>query len=408
MPLVAIGVSHHHVDFAELAVLTPHAGDLTQALAAHPSVGGVMVLSTCNRFEVYLDAHQFHPVIEAVLALMEQFVGGPSAMSDPQVFVGEGAIDHLLRVTCGLDSMVVGEAEITGQVREAISKGQLNAPLRRLVQHALSTSKQVANQTELRGAGRSVVSVGLDLVESRHGAVAQRRTLIIGTGAYARVVTAELGRREATDLWVYSPSGRAQAFATTHPVQVVSAGALADFLTSTDLVITCSGASEPVITTEALTQARKEATSALPVLDLSLGGDVAPGASALPGVDLIDLEVISQQSVDASGSAVVAANDMVARAVEAYLHLEGERAADPAVIALRAHVMSKIEAELTLVENRYPPEVAELIGRSLRRVSNSLLHAPVLRAHQLARTGGLDDYHRAMSTLFGIEMSSHG
>lgn len=405
--LVAVGASHHTVGLDELAALTPHAEQVRAGLAAHPAVRGVLVLATCNRFEVYLDAAEFHPAVEAAVAAVAGLAGTRLA-ADLAVQVGEAAVSHALTVTCGLDSMVVGEAEITGQVRAAVAAGDdsLSPTLRRLFQHALATSKAVTSQTRLGAAGRSVASVGLDLVERRHGPLADRRVLVLGTGAYARVVVAELSRRGVTDLWVHSGSGRAERFAQTHPVAPVPTGDLPNALARAELVIACSGGPGPVLTTEHLIDARYGAQGALPVVDLSLGGDVDPQAGSLPGVDLIDLEAIGEHAPEEAASAVLAAQDLVDRAVQAYVHVEGGRAADPAVVAMRSYVMTMIEAELRLIERRYPPEVAAVVARSLRRVSNALLHAPSLRAHELARSGGIDDYHRAMVTLFGFELET--
>ena len=110
-------------------------------------------------------------------------------------------------------------------------------------------------------------------------------------------------------------------------------------------------------------------------------------------------------SSTARTDAILAARDLVARAVTAYQHVEQGRTAAPAVTAMRAHVMSLIEAEIKLARRRYPDETAEAVARALHRVSGALLHTPSVRAVELARTGGLDDYRRAMHTLFGIEVS---
>lgn len=412
MPLVVIGASHHTVGLDELAALAPLGVPATVRLADHPAVAGVLVLATCNRFEVYLDAIEFHPAVEATLATLAELADdrGDRAVDDLQVRVGQGAVLHALTVACGLDSMVVGEAEITGQVRAAVAQHDeyLSPALRRLFQHTLATSKAVTTRTQLGAAGRSVASVGLDVVEARHGALVRRRVLLIGTGAYARIVAAELARRGAQDVWVHSPSGRAEAFAAGHAVRAVDPGGLADALARAELVVACSGGSAPVLDEALLCEARFGAQAALPVVDLSLGRDVSSAAALLPGIDLVDLETIGEHAPGEAATAILAAQDIVARAVEAYLHVEGGRGADLAVVAMRAHVMGMIEAELQLVERRYPPEVATIVGRSLRRVSNELLHAPSLRAHELARTGSIEDYRRAMTTLFGIDLDARG
>ena len=408
MPLTVVGLSHHQVAPDELAVLEPVAGALADRVLAAPVVSGVVVLSTCNRFEVYLDAEAFHPAVELTSrALMELLGAEATALVEAlEVHVGQGAVAHCLSVAAGLDSMVVGEAEIAGQVRAALAEAgdRAGAALHRLFQHALATSKTVTSRTNLGAAGRSVASVGLGMVESRYGPLSERRVLLIGTGAYARVVSAELLRRGCNDVHVHSNTGRAAAFAATHPVHAIDPGALVDELARAEVVVTCSGSNRVVLTHELLAEARFGAQSALPIIDLALNSDVSPDAAELPGVDLIGLEAIGEHAPMEAATAVLEAQDIVARAAETFRHLEGGRAADPAVIAMRAHIMGIIECEQALVGRKYPPEVAEAVSRSLRRVSNSLMHTPSVRAQELARTGELDDYRRAMHTLFGIDV----
>lgn len=303
--------------------------------------------------------------------------------------------------------MVIGESEISGQVRAALaaSRHHMSPSLQRLFQTALATSKTVATRTQLGQAGRSVASVALDLADARHGRIAQRRVLILGTGAFARVVVAELSKRGCADIWVHSATGRAARFAATHPVSAVPTGELDDALARAELVVACSGGHNVVLTGRLMAQARFGADAALPVIDLSQGRDVEPAAAAVPGVDIIDLDTVGECAPSAGAPQILAARKLVEQAVATFMHIEGGRAADPAVIAMRSHIMGIIEAEMGVVARRYPDEVAAAVAQSLRRVSNELMHTPSVRAHELARTGDLDDYRRAMRTLFGIDVT---
>ena len=155
-----------------------------------------------------------------------------------------------------------------------------------------------------------------------------------------------------------------------------------------------------------LADARPGVVAVLPVLDLSLTGDVDAEAATLLGIDLIDLEEIGAHAPAEQAAAVLAARDLVSRGVDTYLHLEQGRAATPAVPALRAHVSQFIEREIEAANRRYDSETAAAVARSLRRVSNALLHTPSLRAAELARSGELADYSHALQTLFGIEIEA--
>ncbi|MCB0911262.1 MAG: glutamyl-tRNA reductase [Propionibacteriaceae bacterium] len=411
MPVTAIGLSHHLVPLEDLARLGEVSGPVLERLDT-AGLTGIVLLNTCNRFELYFESDSFHAGLEAVLSAVHDAL--PEAdrplVDEFEVYAGQAAVQHLLEVASGLDAMVVGEAEIIGQVREALqsSGDRASASLHRLFHAALTTAKAVTTETDLGAAGRSIAQVGLGLVETRHFPVAGRRALVVGTGSYARVVTATLDRLGCADVWVYSPSGRAERFAATHPVRPVPADGLADALASADLLVTCSGAEQTdgaAVTADLLATARRGAPL-LPVLDLSLEGDVEPAAEALVNVDLIDLEEVGAHAPAEQTAAVLAARDLVSRGVDTYLHLEQGRQATPAVTAIRAHVSHFIEREIEAAKRRYDAETAAAVAHSLRRVSNALLHTPSLRAAELARSGELADYSAALHTLFGIEIET--
>jgi glutamyl-tRNA reductase len=406
--LLAVGVSHHHLGSEHLAELESHAPHLTSAIAASEAVTGAVVVATCNRFEAYLEAPAFHPGVEAVIAALHAapLTDSHAVVEALDVHPGESAIEHLFSVACGLDSMVVGEAQVVGQVRQAFADatdaGRTTPALHRLFQDALATAKTVASSTELGGHGRSIASVGLDLIEARHFPLAGSQALVLGTGSYAGVVVAALAERGCTDITVHSRTGRAASFARTHPVIPVPEHGLFDALARADLVVTCSGASTPTLTDALVRTQRRYAARVLPILDLSTGGELGDGVAELDEADVFTLDDIGRGAPAEHLDTLLAAQDVVDRAVAAYLHVEGGRTAAPAITAMRAYVSAIIAREAEVAARRYPPEVADAIDRSLRRVSGALLHAPSVRAAELARTGDLQDYTHAMATLFGI------
>jgi glutamyl-tRNA reductase len=413
MVMVLVGTSHHDVTLDELDRLVAAEPGLARRLVdTSEDIAGAVVLSTCNRFEVYLDLDRFHDAVEtttdgiADLAVLDkEFV-----VDAMRVVVGTSVAQHLFSVTAGLESMVVGEDEIAGQVRHALAhaqrEGTTTPTLERLLQRALSTSKSVTHSTGLGAAGRSIVSVGLDLVEQRHGPVAGRRALVLGTGSYARVVVAALARRGCTDIGVFSSSGRAAHFAQSHDVAAVEIGDLPDFLASVDVVAACSGAPDYLIDAPLMTTSGAAESHLLAVLDLALSPDVAPEVRAMPNVDVIDLSVIHEFAPREHSSAILEAQDIVLESVRAFEGNETGRTADHAIVAMRAHVMSIIAEELERIRHRVDPETAEEVARSLNRVSNAILHAPSVRAQELARTGDFADYSKAVHTLFGIDIDA--
>jgi len=413
MVMVLIGTSHHDVTLDELDRLVGAKNGLAQRLVqSGDDFAGAVVLSTCNRFEIYLDLRRFHDAVETTTDTVAELAGlDKSFVVDAmRVVVGTSVAQHLFSVASGLESMVVGEDEIAGQVRQALAIGQREATttpsLERLMQRALTTSKSVTSSTGLGAAGRSIVSVGLDIVEQRHGHVAGSRALVLGTGSYARVVVVALQRRGCSDIGIFSSSGRAAHFSQSHDVQTVEIDGLAAFLGTADVVVACSGAPHPLIDQALIAASGAARDRVLPIMDLALSPDVAPDVRTMPNIDLVDLNVIHEFAPREHSSAILEAQDIVLTAVRSFEELESGRSADHAIVAMRSHVMSIISEEIERIRHRVDPDTAEEVAKSLNRVSNVILHTPSVRAQELARTGDFAEYTRAVHTLFGIDVGA--
>jgi glutamyl-tRNA reductase len=433
--LMVLGASHHDLELGDLDRLSAGAELLAaelSALVADPDspVAGAVRVATCNRLELYLEADRFHDAIDAVLDAVAKATGGTAEQVGAQLKVRVGApvAAHLFAVAAGLDSMVVGEAEISGQVSRALSQAQtagtVSPQLHALFRAAARTAKKVAATTELGHAGRSVASVALAVAASgmesagpeqgspateqtppeSSGALAGARALIIGTGAYARVVLAALHQQGCTDVLVHSPSGRAAAFAASHQAVPVSARDLPAALQKVDLVVSCSGATGGVLDAGMMAAAVADRRHPLPVIDLALRPDVSDDVRALPGIRMIDLRTVAVHADPAHAGALTTAQDIVIETVAAFEDELAVRQMDPAVIALRAHVAEAVDREIARLRTKYDPAVADDVARAMHRVTQTLLHTPTMRAQELARSGASEDYLRALHTLFGIEI----
>ena len=413
--LMVLGASHHDLELTELDRLTGNPDLLSVGLSAVAAradspVSGVVVVSTCNRLEIYLDAVRFHDAIDEVTAVIAQTSRMPADEVSGllKVRVGAPVVAHLFTVASGLDSMVVGEAEIGGQIarafRDAQAAGTTSPAINLLFQSAARTAKQVATDTGLGAAGRSIASVALDLVSGPAG-LAGSQALIIGTGSYARVVAAELRTRGCSALSVFSPSGRATTFADRHHALPVVADGLVDALAAADLVVACSGAAAAVIDETLLTEAVSRRDTPLPIIDLALHADVSQAARSVPGIRLVDLHTVSEQADSTHFAAVTDAQDIVIAGVAAFEDRMAIRRLDPAVVALRQHISGAVEKEMVRLRAKYPSDVAAEVELALHRVTQSLLHTPTLRAKELARTGDGAGYLEALHTLFGIDIA---
>ena len=433
--LTVLGASHHDLELTQLERLAARTEELSSGLAALSAredspVAGLVLVSTCNRLEIYLDAVRFHDAIDAVAEVVAETAGmhTEDVVALLKVRVGAPVAAHLFSVSAGLDSMVVGEAEIAGQVARAFRDAQTarttSAPINLLFQAAARTAKRVATVTGLGAAGRSVASVALDIAladdaladngsdgDAQAGStlagstLAGARVLVIGTGAYARVVAAEVRARGCTDLAVFSPSGRAPTFAVRHEATVVLPDDLPAALIAADLVVTCSGASTPTLDEVLLKDVVAQRERPLPVIDLALRSDLSPGARTVPGVRLVDLYTVAEQADPAHREAVTDAQDVVIAAVSDFEDQLAQRRIDPAVVALRQHISAAVEKEVARLRAKYPADVASDVELALHRVTQSLLHTPTVRAKELARTGESADYVQALHTLFGIDIS---
>ncbi|WP_169925444.1 glutamyl-tRNA reductase [Sanguibacter antarcticus] len=453
--------SHHELDLEALEQLSTGAHSMGRsAVQACEMITGAVVLATCNRFEVYLDVadppNSIPPVTErdlqhaaleiANLIAERSGANQEAARSAFTVRSGADVATHLFSVAAGLDSMVVGEREIAGQVRRALDAAHAehttSARLERLFQRASRTSKRTSHETQLGADGRSVVSVGLDLAEPSIPPWRQTSAVIVGTGAYAGASIAALRARGCTDVSVYSASGRAPQFATDRGVAAVTD--LVEALGAADLVVSCSGAggrragqagagphavthsgdaADPhasastdssaidyVLQSVAVVTAREQASERageegaqrpLVVLDLALHHDVDPRVGDIDNVLLMDLATIRAHAPSTSSEPVQKAREIVRDAVVDYMDREAMRSADAVVVALRTRIESELELELERSAKEFstPADLAAH-ARSLRRLAGALLHRGIVRIREAARSGeSLDEVVTDLSEL---------
>lgn len=414
MNLLVVGVSHHTaaVELLErLSVSVDETPPVLAALGAQPHVNEAVVLSTCNRVEVYAVVSAFHGGLAEIGAVLAARAGLDVAALAGHLYVhyDTEAARHALRVASGLDSMVVGEAQILGQLRDAygISAERDSAGrfLHELMQQALRVGKRVHAETGIDRAGRSVVTAALDLVP---GGVAGRRALVIGAGSMGALALATLARRGAGAVLLTNRGAeRAQRLAALHGATPVDFAELTTVLSTVDIVVSATASPGPVLT-EAVVRAAQLARGGAPlaILDLAVPRDVAAEAADLPGVTLIDMARVGAQAMAApSLTDQEAAEVIVAAEVDAFLTwLRGAEVA-PTVAALRARADSVVESELSRLVQRRPDLTDDQradVAHAIHRVVQRLLHQPTVRVRQLATTAGGDQYAALLRELFDL------
>ncbi|HYH27131.1 MAG TPA: glutamyl-tRNA reductase [Blastococcus sp.] len=422
MSLLAVGVSHQTAPVALLEQFAMDADDRIKALRElvdSDHVSEALVLATCNRIEVFAEVDRFHGGVTDVGRVLARQAGATVEELSPYVTVHyeDQAVAHLFTVAAGLDSMVVGETQVLGQLRAAYAlareEGTVGRALHPVAQRALRVGKRVHSETGIDKAGASLVSVALDRAEARIGGLAGRPVLVVGAGSMGALAATTLARRGADVVVCSRTEASAQRLAQTVGGRAAPLHRMADELADADLLLTCTGATGLVVGTDVVAAAMSgRSDRPLAVVDLALPRDVDPGVAALPGVHVVDLALLQGERAGAGSSASpVAADDInsarsMIEAETALLRAE-RRAAEvgPTVSALRSQAAEVVDAELLRLSGRLPDLDARAraeIARTVRRVVDKLLHEPTVRVKELAATPGGTDYAGALRALFGL------
>ncbi|WP_375497234.1 glutamyl-tRNA reductase [uncultured Jatrophihabitans sp.] len=413
MSVLVVGLSHRTAPVSVLeraAVPVDDVRKTVEELHLAETISEVMLLSTCNRIEVYADVARFHPAVAEITSVLARHSGlAVSDLSDHlYVHFAEAAAEHLFTVASGLDSMVVGESQILGQLRNSYALGteigSVGSVLHDLAQTALRVGKRVHTETGIDRAGASIVSVALDRAESVLGTLDGRTAVIVGAGSMAALAGATLRRRGIGDIVVANRSmDRGAHLAERLGGTAVPLTALAEVIAGADLVMSSTGSTGLIVEADAI---GARAARPLVVLDIALPRDVDPSVAVQQGVTYLDLEALRDGGAMVSDAEVAAAMAIVAEELREHLAAVQRLAVAPTVTALRARANQVIDGELCRLDGRVPDltsaerrEVADAVRRAVEKV----LHAPTVRVKELAATPGGDQYAAALRELFDLD-----
>lgn len=434
MSVLVVGLSHKSAPVATLerAVLTGDAlSKLLRDVFGSSEVAGSLVVSTCNRVEVYAEVDKFHGGVAAICELLARHSAVPLAELTPHLYVHyeDRAIQHLLSVACGLDSMVVGESQILGQVRQALrlarEHGTLGRVLSDLGSLAMRAGKRAHTETGIDQAGASLVSVGLSTAAEVLGAagpanvLAGLSVLVVGAGSMSSLAATTAARMGAGRVVVANRTrDHAERLAATVSGTAAELSGLSAELATVDLVISCTGATGHVIGADIVTaalaarRARQPDGGPLVLLDLALPRDVDPAVSGLAGVSVIDLEALGDAGAHGVAGTAATEDDVAAVwriiAEEFAAQASANRAARvaPTVVALRAKAAEVVDAELARLDSRMAGLDARArgeIAQAMGRIADKLLHAPTVRVKELAGSPDGDSYETALRVLFDLD-----
>lgn len=410
MNILVVGVSHRTADVALLERVTLRPGELTGLLGhllAQPYLREALVVSTCNRVEVYAVVASFHGGLSDIGTVLAERAGVPVSDIADRLYAhyGSDAVRHAYRVAAGLDSMVVGESQILGQFRDAYAAaaehGAAGRTLHELAQQALRVGKRVHAETGIDQAGQSVVTAALDLGLGHGGGPADgTRALVLGAGAMGGLALATLHRRGVTELSVASRTAtNAVRLAAAYGATAVPMTDLPTLLAEVDIVISATASPTRVITS------MPPRTRPLLILDLAVPHDVEPSVAAHPAVTVIDIERLRTAGTVATTADVALAEDIVAAEVEAFV--AWHRGADvvPTVAALRSRAEDVVTAELRRLSSRaagFTDDQRAEIAKSMHRIVQRLLHEPTVRIRQRAAEPGGEAYANLLRDLFDL------
>ncbi|MBJ8347876.1 glutamyl-tRNA reductase [Antrihabitans sp. YC2-6] len=430
MSVLLVGISHRSAPVAVLervAITDTDRPKMTEKMLASSHISEVMIVSTCNRVEIYAVVDAFHGALAEVGELLAKHSGMPLADLTKHAYVrySEAAAEHLFAVASGLDSMVIGEQQVLGQIRAAYASSDAQQAagrvLHELAQQALRVGKRVHSETGIDSAGASVVSVALERASAQLAVtggsdLVGRTGVVVGAGAMGGLAVAHLIRAGIGEIVVVNRTqDRGQRLADTASAQGVTARAVAlDHLTeamsNADVLITCTGAVGAVVTLADAHRAlakRDCADRLMVICDLGLPRDVEHAVAGLPGIFVIDMETLQHDpAAGAAAADAEAAREIVAGELAQYLASQRLAEVTPTVTALRQRAAEVVEAELMRLETRLPgldnPQRDE-VARTVRRVVDKLLHAPTVRIKQLASSPGGDTYAEALRELFELK-----
>jgi glutamyl-tRNA reductase len=424
MTLLVLGLSHRTAPVGvleQVAVSVREAEEVLEQLIGCEHVIEALLLSTCNRVEVYAEVEAFHGGLAEITGVLERrsAISLDDLAGHLHVHFAQAAVEHLFSVAAGLDSMVLGEPQILGQLRTAYARaeqaGTLGSALHEVVQQALRVGRRVRAETGISDAGPSVVSEALAaataVLTGGHGTgLAGRRALLIGTGTMGGLAAAQLRRAGVSEIVVANrtePAAQrlaALCIAAGTPARAVGLPGVTATLPGVDVVVCCTGAREAVLGVDQLAGRR----GPLVVCDLGLPRNVEPEVADVPGVTLVDLTAVARRAErhESGPGLVERARHVVAREVGDHFATRRVAEVAPTVSALRRRAAEVVQAELLRLDGRLPGlegAVREELARTVHRVVGKLLHSPTVRVKQLAESGAAETYADALRELFELD-----
>jgi glutamyl-tRNA reductase len=410
-----VGLNHRTapVDIRErLSVPESKLREVAQSLTQLPVIGGACILSTCNRVEVFA-ASSDEDAAGHVIDWMSRYAGTPRHLLEPHLYVhsGANAVAHLFRVASGLDSMIVGEPQITGQVKKAFAAGALDNSLQQLFDQAMRVSKKVRTKTSIGENAVSVPYAAVELAKKIFGNLEGLRVLLLGAGEMGELTAEHLAAQHVKQIFVANKTWeRAVELSKRFGGSAVQFSAFEEHLAECDIVIASTGAPHYVIeTAQVLRALEARRQRGLFLVDLAVPRNIDPAIQNIDGAylyDIDDLQQVAEANLQRRRCEAAHAEQIVIEEVKAFNNRQAIEEAVPTIVELQKRLDDVRAAELEKCLRRMGPmraEQREAIEQLSMRLVNKILHQPIVQLREPSHAPAERESLRNMiRTIFGL------
>jgi glutamyl-tRNA reductase len=419
MSIVVIGVNHRTSPVTlleKLAIADSSMPKALHSLTVRNDIREAVVLSTCNRTEVYAVVERFHGAYSDIRDFLCETSGISADQITPHLYSqhDDEAIVHLFEVTSGLDSAVLGETEIVGQVRSAwelaMEEGACRNTLNLLFRYALEVGKRARTETAISRSTASVSHAAVEMARDTIGSLEGKNVLVVGAGEMGEGVATALSRAGVASVTVVNRTpARGEVLAEKVGARVAPFDSLHSELAQSDVVVACTGAGGTIISRDVVQQARHGIDAPLLIVDIALPRDVDADVAEIPTVTLRDLDHLSEwaeRGLNKRAGEVDQVRDIISDEVERFTLDQAQRQAAPLVAQLREVVEGIRTAELDRFSTRLSgmtDEQREVVESITRGIVAKLLHSPSVRLREAAGTPQGERLSAAVRDLFNLD-----
>jgi glutamyl-tRNA reductase len=420
MAVLALGISFRRAPIDLLERLAFTDDDLVKAYRRALDLDGVdeaVVLSTCNRVEIYGSVVNYHAGFLALKRMLVETRGAAEAELAADGLYAHwerDAVEHLFSVAGGLDSMVLGETQIQSQVREALrvaeSQQAAGPRLKGLFHAATRAGRRIRKETSLGAAPDAFVGRGASLAEEVLGSLVGRSVVVVGAGTMASLAVKHLRQRGVGPVRILNRSlQHARSLAERTNAEHGDLDALPSALHHADLVVSATGATGVVVRADVVRAARPASTSPLVLLDLAVPRDVEPDAGTLPGVTLLDVDALRDRGSAGEQEAIAVAREIVAQEVRRFVvRRRGDELA-PMIREIRRRGDAVLQRELERYGGRLAdltPDERAAVEALARGIVAKLLHDPIVALKERSEPGSGRTHAKVLAELLGLDPSS--